>query len=123
MNANAGGNGCVLIVEDEMCLAMMLEDLLLDAGYEVRKAARLPVALQLVEAERFDAAILDFNIAGKEVFPVADALGARGTPFVFTSGYGDNGVPAQYRQYPMLQKPYDVARMQQTLCALLQTRA
>ena len=122
MNAQAS-NPCVLIVEDEMCLAMMLEDILMDAGYDVRKAARLPAALQLVQNEPFDVAILDINLAGKEVCPVADALSHLGVPFLFTSGYGHNGVPAEYRQRPMLQKPYNVEYLQQTLSALLQARA
>ncbi|MCY7354175.1 MAG: response regulator [Lysobacter sp.] len=114
---------CVLIVEDEMCLAMMLEDILMDAGYDVRKAARVPGALQLVDSERFDAAILDINLAGKQVFPVADALTDRGIPFLFTSGYGDNGVPAEYCKHRMLQKPYDLDQLQAALTALLQERA
>ena len=118
-----GANRCVLIVEDEMCLAMMLEDILLDAGYAVCKAARLPAALQLVETELFDVAILDINLAGKEVFPVADALSERGIPFLFTSGYGENGVPAEYRHHPTLQKPYDGGQLQDTLSALLLARA
>jgi len=98
---------CVLLVEDEMCLAMMLQDLLEDAGYRVLKAARVAAALNLAEAEDIDAAILDVNVAGSEVFPVASELRRRGVPFMFASGYGDRGVPGEFRAYPMLQKPYD----------------
>src|SRR3954468_24299493 len=64
----------VLLVEDEMCLAMMLQDLLEDAGYRVLKAARVPAALTLAGDADIDAAILDVNVAGSEVFPVADEL-------------------------------------------------
>jgi DNA-binding response OmpR family regulator len=102
---------CVLLVEDEMCLAMMLQDLLEDAGYRVLKAARVAAALNLAEAEDIDAAILDVNVAGSEVFPVADELRRRGVPFMFASGYGDRGVPGQFKAYPMLQKPYDPAAL------------
>jgi DNA-binding response OmpR family regulator len=98
---------CVLLVEDEMCLAMMLQDLLEDAGYRVLKAARVAAALNLATAEDIDAAILDVNVAGTEVFPVADELRRRGVPFMFASGYGERGVPGEFRDYPMLQKPYD----------------
>jgi DNA-binding response OmpR family regulator len=98
---------CVLLVEDEMCLAMMLQDLLEDAGYRVLKAARVAAALNLASAEDIDAAILDVNVAGTEVFPVADELRRRVVPFMFASGYGERGVPGEFREYPMLQKPYD----------------
>ena len=103
---NAIATRCVFIAEDEMCLAMMLEDILVDGGYRVLKAARLPAALDMVSAEHIDAAILDVNLAGKEVFPVADELQRRGVPLMFTSGYGENGLPEGYRGWPMLQKPY-----------------
>jgi DNA-binding response OmpR family regulator len=106
---------CVLLVEDEMCLAMMLQDLLEDAGYRVIKAARVAAALGLAEAEDIDAAILDVNVAGSEVFPVADELRRRGVPFMFASGYGDRGVPGEFRAYPMLQKPYDPAALSRML--------
>jgi len=109
--AMAADRPCVLLVEDEMCLAMMLQDLLEHAGYRVLKAARVPAALTLAEGSEIDAAILDVNVAGKEVFPVADELRRRGVPFMFASGYGDRGLPGEFRSYPMLQKPYDPAAL------------
>ena len=110
---------CVLIVEDEMALAMMLEDLLEDAGYRVLKAARLPAAVALAESAQIDAAILDINLAGTAVFPAANILRRRGIPFVFTSGYGRDGLPPDYLHSPILQKPYDGARLQQALAKLV----
>lgn len=116
----AGAPGrCVLIVEDEMCLALLLEDILVHAGYRVLMAARLPKALELVGSKRIDAAILDINLAGTSVFPAADALRERDIPFMFVSGYGAEGLPAEYRQRPVLQKPYGVQQLQQALTALL----
>jgi DNA-binding response OmpR family regulator len=106
---------CVLLVEDEMCLAMMLQDILEDAGYRVVKAARVPGALALAEAEAIDAAILDVNLAGKEVFPVADELRRRGVPFMFASGYGERGLPGEFSDCPVLQKPYDPVALEQML--------
>ncbi|WP_395624609.1 response regulator [Thermomonas sp.] len=76
---NAGHQRCVLIVEDEMFLAMMLQDLLEDAGYLVLKAARLPAALALAETAQIDVAMLDINLAGTEVFPAAEVLRRRGS--------------------------------------------
>jgi DNA-binding response OmpR family regulator len=113
----------VLLVEDEACLAMMLQDLLEDAGYEVIKAARVPAALRMAQAEAIDAAILDVNVAGTEVFPVADELRERGVPFMFASGYGERGLPGEYRDFPILQKPYDPAALGTMLRNVLATPA
>ena len=110
---------CVLLVEDEMCLAMMLQDLLEHAGYRVIKAARVPAALSLAEGGDIDAAILDVNVAGKEVFPVADELRRRGVPFMFASGYGDRGLPGSFQGSPMLQKPYDPVALEAMLSNML----
>lgn len=109
----------VLVVEDEMHLAMMLEDILEDAGCRAIKAARLPQALALAADETIDAAVLDINLAGVQVFPVAEVLRGRGIPMLFTSGYGENGLPQAWADCPMLQKPYVLADLQQALTALL----
>ncbi len=114
---------CILIVEDEMQLAMMLEDILTDAGCRVLKAARVPAALALAETEAIDAAILDINLAGKQAFPVADVLHRRGIPFIFASGYGDDGLVAPYLGWGMLQKPYGMKQLQQALMSLLGDKA
>ncbi|MDQ3038789.1 MAG: response regulator [Pseudomonadota bacterium] len=115
----------ILMVEDEMNLAMMLEDILDDAGYRVIKAARLPKALEIVaqsgvdEAGRIDVAILDINLAGVQVFPLAEVLRARGVPFVFTSGYGKDGIPDDFRGSAVLQKPYGADSILSTLKEIL----
>ncbi|MEO5629150.1 MAG: response regulator [Thermomonas sp.] len=115
----------ILMVEDEMNLAMMLEDILDDAGYRVLKAGRLPQALEIVAqldsegTARIDAAILDINLAGVQVFPLAEVLRARGVPFVFTSGYGRDGIPDDYRGSPVLQKPYSADSIVKTLQTML----
>ena len=112
---------CVLLVEDEACLAMMLQDLLEDAGYRVMKAARVAAALHMANDPAIDAAILDVNVAGTEVFPVADELRRRGVPFMFASGYGEHGLPGEFRDYPVLQKPYDPAALGTMLRNVLAT--
>jgi DNA-binding response OmpR family regulator len=112
-------NPCVMVVEDEMCLALMLQDLLEDAGYRVVKAARVAGAMKLAEVESIDAAILDVNLAGKEVFPVADELRRRGVPFMFASGYGERGLPGAFRNSPVLQKPYDPVALEAMLSSVI----
>lgn len=97
----------VLIVEDEMLLAMALEDLVRDLGCDVVTAARVARALELVATTALDGAILDVNLHGEMVFPVAHALRQRGIPFVFSSGYGAGGLPPAFHAIPMLTKPFD----------------
>ncbi len=95
---------------------MLLEDMLADHGCEVAAtASRLGQALDLVGDPNFafDAAILDVNLGGDPIFPVAEALAARGAPFVFATGYGAGGLPETWRARPTLQKPFsheDVGR-------------
>jgi CheY-like chemotaxis protein len=97
----------VLVVEDEMMIALLLQDMLLRCGYTVAgPVARLEKAVDMAQHEAVDLAILDVNLDGRDVYPVAAALSARGIPFVFATGYGRGGLRAPYREYPTLQKPY-----------------
>jgi DNA-binding response OmpR family regulator len=112
-----GTGNNVLIVEDETLLALMLEDLLLDIGHHVMHAESLPEALALVERERFDAAILDININGKDVFPLAVRLRELHTPFVFASAA--DHVDPQFSQEQLISKPYTIAQVQASLDRML----
>lgn len=97
----------ILVVEDEMLVAMLIEDAITDLGHQiVGPAMRLETALDAASHETFDFAILDINLAGKQSFPVADKLTARGTPFMFASGYGSAGLIDPYRDATVLQKPF-----------------
>lgn len=96
----------ILIVEDEMILALDLSDIVGAFGCTSAMAARIGKALSLIEAHTFDAAILDLNLGGEPVYPVADQLSRRGIPYVFATGYGAEGVLAAYRSNPILAKPY-----------------
>ena len=97
----------ILVVEDEMLVAMLIEDTINDLGHQVvGPAMRLETALAAAGEEDFDFAILDINLAGKQSFPVADLLIERGIPFMFASGYGHAGVSERYRTTPVLQKPF-----------------
>ncbi len=97
----------VLIVEDEMLVAMNIEDMLLDLGHEVAGlAGRLDAALSLAGEADFDVAMLDVNLAGETSFPVAALLTERSIPFFFATGYGIKGIEERYRHRPVLQKPF-----------------
>jgi CheY-like chemotaxis protein len=101
----------VLLVEDEVMVSWVLEDMLVDLGYEiVGPAARVNQALAMVEAEAINLAVFDVNLNGEKSYPVADALTARGVPFAFSTGYNKEGLAVCYRDFPMLQKPYDMGR-------------
>jgi CheY-like chemotaxis protein len=106
----------VLIVEDEALVVMMLEEMLEELGCVVAGiAAHLTQAEQMIESERFDCALLDINLAGKEVYGLARRLGARGTPFIFVTGYDVPDLPAEFRPRPVLRKPFDFASLAQAL--------
>ncbi len=118
MTTTNGAAPCVLLVEDEIMVSMMLEDLLEQAGYRVLMAANLEDALELARHEAIDLAVLDVNLDGEPSFPVADALRQRGIAFTFASGYGVDGVPQPYRSDPMLQKPFDTRSLLRMLSRL-----
>ena len=107
----------VLIVEDESLVAMLLETILEDMGcVPVGPAATVEEGLQVAGGdEPLDAALLDVNVAGKQVFPIAEALKARGVPFVFSTGYGEGGLPDEWRGQPTLQKPFTEAAVRDAL--------
>ena len=111
----------VLIVEDESLVAMLLETILEDMGCTpVGPAANIDDGLRLaVEETPLDAALLDVNVAGRQVFPVAEALAARGVPFIFSTGYGESGLPDVWRGQPTIQKPFTEAAVRDALMAAM----
>ena len=109
----------VLVVEDEMLIGMLLEDMLTDLGHEVAAIVpRLKEAMAAVDRETYDLAILDVHLHGESAFPVADALIAKGKPFIFATGYGEWGLPENYRSRPVLQKPFAKDDLERLLNAL-----
>ena len=108
----------ILVVEDEAAISLLLEDMLLDFGCElVGPAARLSSALDIAARETIDLAILDVNVAGEPIYPVAEALAERGVPFVFSTGYGSAGIKDAFRDRPVLQKPFAQHDLKQKLLA------
>ena len=114
----------ILVVEDEALVAMLVEDALEEAGFGVIGPVRsVGQALETLEAEQPDAAVLDLNLAGENSVAVADALVARGIPFVVATGYGAAGLPPTHRNALVLPKPYDLADLTAMLTRLCERRA
>ncbi|WP_287105107.1 response regulator, partial [Brevundimonas sp.] len=89
----------VLVVEDESLVAMLLETILEDMEcVPIGPASNIDEGETLArDTVELDAALLDVNVAGRQVFPVAEALKSRGVPFVFSTGYGEGGLPDEWR--------------------------
>jgi CheY-like chemotaxis protein len=98
----------LLVVEDDVLVRMLLADMLCEIGYTVAaEAGSIDEALEATRKTDFDLAILDANLEGRSVSPVADALVARDIGFMFVTGCGDHGMPA-YRDRPTLRKPFQI---------------
>ena len=108
------------MVEDEMIVAWLLEDMLTDLGCAViGPAGNVNQALAMIEAEAIDVAVLDVNLNGEMSYPIADALGARGVPFIFVTGYDKDRMLDRYRSFPVFQKPFHRVELTDTLAKLL----
>ncbi len=110
----------VMVVEDEAIVSFMIEDMLLDRGCTaVWHASNVDEALKLLAARQPDLAVLDVNLGGELVFPVARKLEAAGIPFVFATGYGRNGILKDWSHHVIVHKPYDGNTLAEALQALL----
>jgi CheY-like chemotaxis protein len=118
MTAPGPRAGSVFLVEDEVMIRMMVAEMLEDLGYTiVAESGDVAEAVQLAQSVRFDIAILDVNVNGKVVTPVARAIDARRLPYIFTTGYGAQGIPEEFRGRPTLQKPFQM----ETLASMIET--
>jgi CheY-like chemotaxis protein len=109
----ANGDRRVLLVEDEPLVAMMMEEALGKLGYTVAGPfARLGDALAAAGRDRFHAAVLDVNLGGELVFPLAERLSEQGTPFVFVTGYGPERIDVKFAHVPVLHKPVQLEALE-----------
>lgn len=110
----------VLLVEDETLVALMIEDMIDDIGAMlIATVSTIGEAMATLESARPDIAMLDINVGGDQVFPVCERLAELGIPFVFSTGYGEHGVPPQWRASPVLQKPYSASQLADALARCL----
>jgi DNA-binding response OmpR family regulator len=116
MTATRPSGGSVFLVEDEVMIRMMVADMLEELGYKVAaEAGDIAEAMRLAQSTEFDFAILDVNVNGKVISPVADLIKAKGRPFIFATGYGSSGLPEQFRDRPALQKPFQIDALSRTI--------
>lgn len=102
----------VLLVEDETLIRMMIADMVEELGHTiVAEAGNMTEALALAQTADFEIAVLDINVGGAKIEPVADVIAGRRLPFIFASGYGAAGVPEKFRDRPTLQKPFPKERL------------
>jgi CheY-like chemotaxis protein len=113
----------VLVVEDELLVSMLIEDVLVDAGCRVvGPFTNLSDALSAARNEAIDIALLDVNLRGEKVYPVADILTERGIPFVFLSGYGKNAIPNNRPNWRVCSKPFSPNDLTQILTERIRDR-
>jgi CheY-like chemotaxis protein len=106
----------ILLVEDEALIRMMVAQMVEELGHTVvAEAANIKDALELAQTAEYDIAILDINVGGERIDPVADVIAGRHLPFVFASGYGVAGLTEKLRHGRMLQKPFLIERLDEAI--------
>lgn len=108
----------VLVVEDEMMVAMALEYLLQAMDCDVVKVGRLDKAIRLAQTETVNGALLDVNLAGGSGYPVADELDRRDIPFIFMTGYDASRLEGEYNGHAALQKPFQEEELERMMAAM-----
>jgi DNA-binding response OmpR family regulator len=110
----------VLVVEDEALVAMLIEQYLIEFGCVVACSVRsISNGLESLGESRVGAAVLDVNVGGESVSPIAQALEEREIPFIFASGYGARGVDPRWTNRPVLEKPFAAQELRAALLASL----
>jgi DNA-binding response OmpR family regulator len=112
MSINGPNPVSVLLVEDEVLIGMMIAGMIEELGHRVvAEASNIRVALDLAKTADFQFAILDINVGGEKIDPVADIIACRAVPFIFASGYGAIGAPINFRDRTVLQKPFLISTL------------
>lgn len=110
----------ILVVEDEYLIATLIEDVLEMSGCAVAgPVSRLAAALDAAARENCAAAILDVNLAGQRIDPVAEILSQRNIPFLFVTGYAADALPKEHAARPCLHKPFKTAELLSTLSSMI----
>jgi CheY-like chemotaxis protein len=110
----------VLVVEDETLVSLLIESMLSDLGCDdVWYASDVSQALELLAEKTPDAAVLDVNLAGEQVYPVARLLATAAVPFIFATGYGASGIDQEWASRPVIQKPFQCHKLAAALATAL----
>jgi PAS domain S-box-containing protein len=110
------GTQSLLLVEDETLVGMMMKDTLTELGFDVvGPICKIGDAIEELQRQPFDAAVLDVNLKGEMIYSLADEIACRGVPFVFVTGYGSEAIDARFASVPVLQKPVDRSALQRIL--------
>jgi DNA-binding response OmpR family regulator len=110
----------VFLVEDEVLIRMMIIEMIDALGHHVvAEAGTIVEATPLAESARFDLAILDINLKGESILPVAQIIEARRVPILFASGYRVTGLPEPFHDRPILRKPFAVERLDEVIRGLV----
>ena len=124
MTATRPHGGSVFLVEDEVMIRMMVADMLEELGFSIAaEAGDISEAMKLAQSTDFDIAILDVNVNGKVISPVAELIEARKRPFIFATGYGSAGLPEEFRDRPALQKPFQLETLARMIDSALKSQA
>jgi CheY-like chemotaxis protein len=117
-------SGCgVLVIEDEMLILMMIEMMLGDLGCDsIVSASTVNTALAAVDRANYDIAMLDMNLGGEDSHRIADALDARGVPYLFCTGNAGGDRRDNVKARPIMRKPFAVKALSENLAALLSER-
>lgn len=120
MNATRLSGLKALVVEDEASVAFLIEDMLQELGCEiVASVATLAKACRMAATGTFDFALLDVNLNGERAFPAAEILRSRNIPFVFSTGYGPVGLPAEFANRPVVTKPFSAEQLREQISIAL----
>ena len=112
MSRNPLAGRRIMVVEDELLISMLIEDVLNDEGCTiVGPFTNIEDAVVAARAEICDAALLDVNLRGVKVYPVAEILEQRGIPFVLLSGYGNDAIPAERTGWRACSKPFNTEEL------------
>lgn len=118
--SGANMSRAILLVEDESLVALMVEDIIVQQGFSVAGPyTGLDEAMRAIDGEHFAGAILDINLAGESVFPLADILSDRQIPFLFMTGYGAERLESRFSDIAVLQKPVEAQAVQKFLADIL----
>src|SRR5215475_12438770 len=100
----------ILLVEDEILICLLIETILSDAGYDVTVVNTIDEAMAMIDGVPPDAAILDLNLKGRKVYPVAEKLAALNIPFIFATGGGSKDIEG-FKDRPWVGKPFQEAEL------------